>query len=45
MREREEARKAAIAARRLEKEREGRPEETAKDYSQQFTSKKAGTCL
>ena len=43
LKEREEARKAAVAARRLEKEREGRPEETAKYFGQQFTSKKAGT--
>lgn len=42
LREREEARKAAVAARRLEKEREARPEETAKYFSEQFTSKKAG---
>lgn len=42
LREREEARKAAIAAKRQEKERETRAEETSQHFAVQFTSKKAG---
>ena len=42
LREREEARKAAVAARRLEKEKESRTEETSQYFTEQFTSKKKG---
>ena len=42
LKERDEARKAAIAARRLEKEEKSKPEETASYFREKFTSQKAG---
>ena len=42
MKERDEVRKAVIAARRLEKERKSKPEETASYFSEKFSSQKAG---
>ena len=42
LREREEARKAAVAARRLEKEKETRAEETYQYFTEQFSLKKTG---
>ena len=42
LRERDEARKAAMAARRLEKEKESRVEETPEFFSQQFSSQVKG---
>ena len=38
LRERDEARKAAVAARRLEREKESRVEETSEYFSEQFSS-------
>ena len=42
LRERDDARKAAVAARRLEKEKESRVEETSEFFSQQFSSQVKG---
>ena len=42
LKEREEARKAAIAARRLEKQKESRAEETYDYFSQQFSLQVTG---
>ena len=42
LRERDEARKAAVAARRLEKEKESRTEETSQYFTEQFSSQKRG---
>ena len=42
LKEREEARRAATERRRVERERDRRPEEAAGYFSQQFAAKKAG---
>ena len=43
LKEREEARRAATERRRVERERDKRPEEAAGYFSKQFAAKKAGT--
>lgn len=44
-RERDEARKAAVVARRLEKEKESRTEETSEYFTEHFSLQKTGTCV
>ena len=43
LKEREEARKAAVAARRLEKEKDSRTEETYQYFTEQFSLQKTGS--
>lgn len=45
LREREEARKASVAARRLEKEKDTRAEETSEYFTEQFSRQKAGSYI
>ena len=44
-REREETRKAALLAKRLEKEKEARPEETFQHFTQQFATQVKGQAV
>ena len=43
LRERDDARKAAVAARRLEKEKDSRAEETSQYFTEQFSLQKTGS--
>ena len=45
LKEREEARRAAVQQRKAERAIGGRPEEAAGYFSQQFAAKKAGECV
>ena len=45
LRERDEARKAAVAARRLEKEKDSKAEETSQFFTEKFSLQKTGSAI